>query len=169
MNNDSFVIVCLYVDDMLIMGPNLSVINSTKKILNSTFDMKDMGKADVILGIRIQRSGDAYVLSQSHYVEAILRKFGHFDSSLSKTPFDPKSTLKKNVGDSVSQLEYSRIIGTLQYITNCTRPYIAYSVNRLARYTSNPSKDHWDALVRVLRYLKYSIKYYTKYPPVLER
>ena len=139
--------------------------------MNSTFDMKDMGKADVILGIQIQRSSDGYILSQSHYVEAILRKFGHFESSPYKTPFDPKSTLKKNVGDSVSQLEYSRIIGTLQYITNCTRPDIAYSVNRLARYTSNPSKDHWDALVRVLRYLKYSMNYglhYTKYPPVLE-
>ena len=57
------------------------------------------------------------------------------------------------------------------YLMNATRPDIAYSVSRLSRYTSNPGKDHWEALVRVLRYLKDTITYglhYTKYPPVLE-
>ena len=52
-----------------------------------------------------------------------------------------------------------------------TRPDIAYSVSRLSRYTSNLGKDHWEALVRVLRYLKYTITYvlyYTGYPLVLE-
>ena len=41
----------------------------------------------------------------------------------------------------------------------------------LARYMSNPGRDHWDALVRVLRYLKYTFEYglhYTRYPLVLE-
>ncbi|GJR13592.1 retrovirus-related pol polyprotein from transposon TNT 1-94 [Tanacetum coccineum] len=51
---NAFVIICLYVDDMLIMGTNMDVINQTKKMLHSSFDMKDMGEADVILGIRIQ-------------------------------------------------------------------------------------------------------------------
>ena len=54
---------------------------------------------------------------------------------------------------------------------NCTCPDIAYAVNKLSRFTSNPSKDHWKALVRVLRYIKYTKDYglhYTKYPAVLE-
>ncbi|KAK4381939.1 Retrovirus-related Pol polyprotein from transposon TNT 1-94 [Sesamum angolense] len=54
---------------------------------------------------------------------------------------------------------------------NCTRPDIAYAVNKLSRFTSNPSKDHWKGLIRVLRYLKYTSKYglhYTRYPAVLE-
>ena len=57
------------------------------------------------------------------------------------------------------------------YLMNATRPYIAYSVSMLSKYTSNPGKGHWEALVRVLRYLKYTIPYglhYTRYPPVLE-
>ena len=57
------------------------------------------------------------------------------------------------------------------YITNCTRPDIAYSINRLARYTNNPAKEHWFALVRVLRYLKHTIKYglhYVRYPSVIK-
>jgi hypothetical protein len=169
--NNSCVIVCLYVDDMLILGSNLDVVNSTKKLLNSKFDMKDMGKADVILGIRIQRIDNGYVLTQSHYVEKVLKKFGHFDSNPAVTPFDANCKLKKNVGEGVSQLEYSQVIGCLMYIMNSTRPDIAYSISRLSRYTSNPDKNHWEALRRVLRYLKYTIDYglhYTRYPPVLE-
>ena len=57
------------------------------------------------------------------------------------------------------------------YIMNCTRPDIAYSVSKLSRYTSNLGEDHWKALVRVLRYLKYTLNYglhYTRYPAVLE-
>ena len=54
---------------------------------------------------------------------------------------------------------------------NCTRPDIAFAVNRLSRYTHNPSYDHWNALNRILRYLKGTATYgicYTGYPPVLE-
>ena len=57
------------------------------------------------------------------------------------------------------------------YVVNCTRPDIAYVVSKLSRYTSNPGPDHWKAIVRVLRYLKYTQNYglhYSKYPAVLE-
>ena len=57
------------------------------------------------------------------------------------------------------------------YLMNSTRPDIAYSVSRLSRYTSSPGRVHWNALIRVLRYLKYTLNFelhYTKYPPVLE-
>ena len=50
----SCVFVCLYVDDMLIMGTSKDVIMSTKRLLSSIFDMKDLGLADVILGIQIK-------------------------------------------------------------------------------------------------------------------
>ncbi|BFG40858.1 hypothetical protein CerSpe_271320 [Prunus speciosa] len=170
-HKNACVIVCLYVDDMLIIGTNKDIINSTKKMLNSNFDMKDLGLADVILGIRVKRNSDGYILTQSHYVETILRKFGHFGNNHAVTPFDASCKLKKNEGEAISQKKYSQIIGSLMYIMNCTRPDIAYSVSRLSRYTSNPGHDHWEALIRVLRYLNYTLEYglhYTKYPPVLE-
>ena len=64
-----YLIVCLYVNDMLIVGSDDKMITSTKNMLNSRFDMKDMGLADVILGIKIKRTSDGLVLSQSHYVD----------------------------------------------------------------------------------------------------
>jgi len=50
MIGSDYVIICLYVDDMLIFDTNLSVINETKRLLSSFFEMKDLGEADVILG-----------------------------------------------------------------------------------------------------------------------
>ena len=140
-------------------------------MLRSKFDMKDLGLTDVILGIRVKKNHEGYVLTQSHCVESVLKRFGHYDSKPCATPFDSNCKLKKNMGDSVSQLEYSRMIGSLMYITNCTRPDIAYSINKLTRYTNIPAKEHWFALVRVLRYLKHTIEYglyYTRYPSVIK-
>ncbi|KAL0360689.1 UNVERIFIED_CONTAM: Retrovirus-related Pol polyprotein from transposon TNT 1-94 [Sesamum radiatum] len=72
-SHNSFIIVCLYVDDMLIMGSNRDVILTTKRMLTKHFDMKDMGLADVILGIKISKTSDGLALSQSHYIENILK------------------------------------------------------------------------------------------------
>jgi hypothetical protein len=49
---------------------------------------------------------------------------------------------------------YSEAVGALHYVTRATRPDIAHSVGQVARFVSNPSPDHWTALVRVWRYLK---------------
>ncbi|CAA0830401.1 Unknown protein, partial [Striga hermonthica] len=75
-----------------------------------------------------------------------------------------------NKGQPVAQLEYSWIIESLMYLTNCTRPYLAYPVNKLCRFTSNPSHEHWNTLRRV-KCLRYAFEYelkYSRYPVVLE-
>ena len=90
---------------------------------------------------------------------------------MSKTPLDTSLHLSKNRREGISQIEYARIIGSLMYLTNCTRPDLAYIVSKLSRYTSNPGTDHWKAIVRVLMYLRYTRNYglhYTRYPEVLE-
>ena len=166
-----YVIVCLYVDDMPIVGSDDKMITSTKNMLNSRFDMKDMGLADVILGIKIKRTSDGLVLSQSHYVDNILGKFDKDKSGIARTPVDVTLHFSKNKGESVAQVEYSRVIGCLMYLMSCTRPDIAYAVNKLSRYTSNPRAMHWQGIMRVLKYLRFTRDYglhYTRYPAVLE-
>ena len=49
------VLICLYVDDMLILGRDMLVVNETKKLLYSLFKLKDMGETDVILGLRFRK------------------------------------------------------------------------------------------------------------------
>ena len=70
--NNECVIICLYVDDLLIFGTSLDVVHNAKHFLASNFDMKDLGKANIILGNKILRDNDCITLSQSHYVEKIL-------------------------------------------------------------------------------------------------
>ncbi|GJR29105.1 zinc finger, CCHC-type containing protein [Tanacetum coccineum] len=170
-NSGKGVIICLYVDDMLIFGTDQNQVDKTKKFLSSRFSMKDMGEADVILGIKIKRENKGIVITQSHYIEKILKKFNREDCSPVSTPMDPVEKLKPNTGKPVDQLEYSRAIGCLMYAMTSTRPDIAYAIGRLSRFTSNPSRQHWKAITRVFKYLRGTKDYglsYVGYPSVLE-
>ncbi|RVW94194.1 Retrovirus-related Pol polyprotein from transposon TNT 1-94 [Vitis vinifera] len=89
--DNTCVVICLYFDDILVFGTSLEVVCETKKFLGSKFDMKDLGEAEVILGIKITRTPNGLKLSQEHCVEKILRKFEHFDRKPVSTPYDPSS------------------------------------------------------------------------------
>nr|GEV44210.1 zinc finger, CCHC-type [Tanacetum cinerariifolium] len=129
------------IDSVLQNHTNEKMIKS-KDILKSKFDMKDMGLADVIFGIKIIRTRNGLVLSQGHYVDKILNTHNAEDSGLARTPIDTS-----------------------------TRSDLAYAISRLSRYTSNPSVAHWKAMIRVLHYLRYSRDYrlyYDRYFVVTE-
>nr|GEW13170.1 hypothetical protein [Tanacetum cinerariifolium] len=146
-------------------------VDKTKKFLSSRFSMKDMGEADIILGIKIKRKNKGIVITQYHYIEKILKKFNHENCSSVSTPMDLVEKLKQNTGKPVDQLEYSRAIGYLIYAMTSTRPDIAYTVGRLSRFTSNLSRQHWKAITMVFKYLKGTMNYglsYFVYPSMLE-
>ncbi|CAL8150043.1 unnamed protein product [Prunus armeniaca] len=170
-NNGEHVILCLYVDDILIFGTNLEIVNDVKSYLSRNFDMKDMGEAHVILGMKIEKTTKGISLSQSSTIEKMLKKFNHFECKPTPTPYDPNFHLKKNQGQPFSQLKYSQMIGSLLYIANKTRPDIAYVVGRLSRETHYPSKEHWNALERVFKYLRGTMDYslcYKGFPNLVE-
>ncbi|GJU38905.1 zinc finger, CCHC-type containing protein [Tanacetum coccineum] len=109
--------------------------------MSSKFSMKDMGEADIILGIKIKDENTGIVITQSHYIEKILKKFNRKDCSPVSTPIDPVKKLMPN------------------------------TVGRLSRFTSNSSRQHWHAITRVFKYLKGTMNYglsYVGYPSVLE-
>ena len=87
------VIVCLYVDDMLIFGTNIKGIQETKKYLN---------KIDIILEIKIKRHSKGLELCQSHYVEKILQRFEHLNIKEANTPFDRSIKLDENTGRAIT-------------------------------------------------------------------
>lgn len=81
-------------------------------------------------------------LTQSHYIEKVLKKFNHSDCSPVFTPFDPSFKFERNGGRPIAQLEYAKLIGCLMYTMTSTRPDIAFAMGKLSRYTSNPSEYH---------------------------
>nr|GEY99353.1 hypothetical protein [Tanacetum cinerariifolium] len=88
-----------------------------------------MGESDVILCIKIKRENKGIIITQSHYIEKILKKFNHKDCSPVSTLMDPIEKLKPNTDKHVDQLEYSRVIGCLTYAMTSTRPDIAYDAD----------------------------------------
>nr|GEW25737.1 zinc finger, CCHC-type [Tanacetum cinerariifolium] len=114
-----------------IMPGNENKVDLTKEFVSSRFSMKDMGEPDVILGIKIKHKSNGIVISQSYYIEKVLKKFNYSDCTLVSTPLDICEKLMPNKGLTVSQLEYSRVIG-------CLMPDIAFDVGKISRYTSNP-------------------------------
>jgi hypothetical protein len=90
------VILCLYVDDILIFWTSLNVIKEVKEFLSQNFEMKDLEEADVIINIKLGREGDGGVtLLQSHYLENVLSCFGYSDCKPAPTPYDVSMILKK--------------------------------------------------------------------------
>ncbi|GJV58373.1 zinc finger, CCHC-type containing protein [Tanacetum coccineum] len=140
-SSDKGVIICLYVDDILIFGTDQNQVDETKKFLSSRFSMKDIGEADVIVGIKIKRENKGIIITQSHYIEKILKKFNREDCSPVNTLMDPVEKLKPNTVKHVDQLEYSRAIGYLMYAMTSTRPDIAYVVGRLMRFRKMKSHN----------------------------
>lgn len=121
--------------------------------------------------MKILRNESGILLSQEHYVEKILKKFGHLEDDPLSTPYDSSVKLAKHNGEPVAQSEYAQIIGSLLHLINFTWPDIAYAVCRLSRYTHCPGSGHWEALVRVLRYLRGTMNFgilYSGFSAVLE-
>ena len=102
MIGSDYVIICLYVDDMLIFGTNLFVIDEARRLLSSLIEMKDLEEANVILGIKLRKTKNGFSLCQSHYIEKMLKRFKYFDVVPVRTPYDSSLHLKKNRGPSVS-------------------------------------------------------------------
>ncbi|KAA0053487.1 putative Polyprotein [Cucumis melo var. makuwa] len=91
--------------DNLPMSKGFKIINDVKFMSSAKFDMKDIGEADVIFGIKIRRTKNGISLDQSHYIEKILKKYNYFDSKPTCTPYDSSVKLFKNTGDSVNPSE----------------------------------------------------------------
>ena len=97
-----YVIICLYVDELFIVGSDDKTFASTKNMLNSRFDMKDLGLVDVKLGIKIKRTSDELILSLSHYVDTILGKFDKDNSGIARTLIHVTLHFSKNKAENIS-------------------------------------------------------------------
>ena len=68
-----------------------------------------------------------------------------------RNPFRPKENDEKILG---TEVPYLNAIGALLYLAQCTRLDIAFSVNVLARFSSAPTRRHWNGIKHLFRYLR---------------
>ena len=89
---DVFLIIVLYVDGMLLIGPNEVHIPDFKGNLNASFEMSDLGLLHHYLGISFKQCDGGIALCQTQYVETLLRRFGLEDNKPIATPMEVESS-----------------------------------------------------------------------------
>ncbi|KAJ9536773.1 hypothetical protein OSB04_un000077 [Centaurea solstitialis] len=153
----------LYVDDILLIGNDIPTLQSVKSWLSKCFQMKDLGEAAYILGIKIYRNRSRRLigLSQSTYIDKILKKFRMDESKKGFIPMQHGIVLSKTQcpvssqdQDKMKSVPYASAIGSIMYAMLCTRPDVAYSVSVTSRYQQNPGEPHWVAVKNILKYLR---------------
>ena len=86
----------------------------------------------------------------------LLTETGMLDCKLAETPIEVNHGLSiRGYQDSTDKDRYQRLMGRLFYLSH-TRPDIAYTVSVGSQFMHSLSKEHMDAVYRVLRYLKFS-------------
>ncbi|KAL5826503.1 hypothetical protein ACOSQ3_018353 [Xanthoceras sorbifolium] len=161
--DNSFIILLLYVDDMLVAGSDMQEIMNLKRELSKQFAMKDLGAAKQILGMRIKRDtkSGTLLLSQAEYIKKVLSRFNMQDAKPVSTPLGVHFRLSKEQSlkteeehTHMAKVPYASAIGSLIYAMVCTRPDIAQAVGAVSRYMNNPGKIHWEAVKWILRYIR---------------
>ena len=153
----NMLVVCVYVDDIILAGQQEGSIQQVKAALASAFDIKDLGRLNYFLEIKIeQKSGNSIWIGQPAYIEKLLTTHGMQNCKPVKTPVSIGNKLvKANKEDEpVNQRQYQSAVGSLMYLAVSTRTDISYAVSSLARFSCKPTNEHWTALKRLLRYLK---------------
>nr|GEZ30819.1 hypothetical protein [Tanacetum cinerariifolium] len=133
-SNVTFLI--LYADDIIIMRNHIPSLQSVKEYLGKCFAMKDLGKAAFILGIKIYRDRSRRLigLSQSAYMDKILKRYKMDNFKRGYIPMQERLDLNKTQGDSTP-----REVKCMQNV-----PYAS----------ANPGELHWTAVKTILKYLR---------------
>ena len=159
-NKEVVCMLAIYVDDILIAGTDYEIYK-TKKLIKNYFQIKDIGNADFIIGIKFQKINDGYFLHQKRYILDLINKYKNED-------IYPSSNLKPIINKKLQKIKidvtrYKSLIGNLLYIAISTRPDIIYPVSKAAQKSNNPTLEDWVNTIKILGYLKFTINYGLKF------
>ncbi len=147
-------IIFVHVDDGCLMTTNQKAAQKGIDRLNQKNKL-DSEEMNWYIGLKFEHTKDKGKLKIScpAYIEDMLGKFNMSNCNPALTPADPNVELHKNEGEP-HDCPYQEAIGSLMYPSTKCRPDIIFIVNKLSSYNNNPSKVHWTAVKRVLRYMK---------------
>ena len=156
------IILALHVDDGMVTGSSVALINKFKVDMNAKYKLTDLGAANWLLGIKITRDSvnKTLSLSQHQYIESIITRFNFNDLKPSAIPIDPSAPLSKSqsptaLNDIIKMMNvpYREAVGSLMYAAMGTRPDIAFATSTVAQFSKNPGWAHWEAVKRIFHYL----------------
>ena len=170
--NGDITITSTYMDNTTGISSSHEEVKRAKDKLGWHYEIKDLGDANMILGIHIEhnRKAGTISISQCAYLERVLKRFGMSDYNTKLTPLPLGTTLSKEQGPKsqedhrlMADKPYQEILGSVMYAQIGTHPDLSYAVSTLSKYASNPGITHWQALMHVLRYIKATLHYKITY------
>ena len=150
-SGSAIVFLVVYVDDILHIENDISMLQSIKIWLSSKFFIKDLCEESYILGIKIYRDKSKRMLglSQSRYIDLVLKRFSMDGSKRSYLPMSQDIHLSKRMSpktpeerNRMSSILYASAIGSIMYAMLCTRSDIAYALGIVSRFQTDPGEDH---------------------------
>lgn len=159
-SGSSVVFLILYVDDILLIGNDIPLLESVKTSLKNSFSMKDLGEAAYILGIRIYRDRSKRLigLSQDTYIDTVLKRFSMEQSKKGFLPMSHGMHLSKTQCPStadewecMSKVPYASAIGSIMYAMISTCPDVSFALSVASRYQSDPGEKHWTLVKSILK------------------
>jgi hypothetical protein len=142
-SGSSVVFLILYVDDILLIGNNIPMLEAAKTSLKNSLSMKDLGEAAYILGVKIyrDRSKGLIGLSQDTYIDKVLNRFNMEEAKKGFLPMSHGIHLSKTQCPSttdererMSRIPYASATGSIMCAMICTRPDISYALSVTSRY-----------------------------------
>ena len=139
-------ILLVYVDDIVITGTDLTLIDQLKQHMQNFFHMKDLGNLTYFLGLEIHASSHGIFLSQHKYAMDLVAAVGLQDLPPLDTPMEINIKLRRDEGDLLPDpTAYRTLVGSLIYLTN-TRPDISYVVQQVSQFMASPRHLHMAAV-----------------------
>ena len=164
------IFIAIYVDDVILASNDGSTLNKEKAKLSKHFEMVNQGEIHFCLGMTIKRNRAKKILSidQRAYLENVLKRFKMHESKPVATPMEAGKRYKQleNGEESVNIKEYQAAIGCLTYASIATRPDLSAAVGELSKFMSNPGKEHWSGIKRIMRYVNGTLNYGLQYESV---
>ncbi|CAI7748120.1 unnamed protein product [Closterium sp. NIES-53] len=172
---NEFLMLLVYVDDILLFSELSAMIERVEDLLEMLFKCSKMGVVKYYLGMHVERELDKGVLRlhQRKYCEGLAEKYGLQDGGKPATLVPLGFTVEpcanqEVVGESDRKLFHS-MVGALNYAANHTRPDIAFATSRLASVVSCPSHEQLEAAKRLVRYMSATASVGLEYSAVRQR
>ncbi|XP_071675719.1 uncharacterized protein [Lolium perenne] len=150
------IFMLVYVDDIVIAGSSPGVVDVLVRSLSASFPIKDLGVLEYFLGLEASYNSGGMSLTQRKYALDLLHRVNMENCNAAPTPLVPSERLSRNEGAPLGaddSFRYRSVVGALQYLT-LTRPDLSFAVNKVCQFLSQPTEVHWEAVKRILRYVK---------------
>jgi hypothetical protein len=159
------VLCAVHVDDFICGASSASANSLFLDEVEKVWKISDLGEASFCVGIQIRRdcSSRKVFLSQTSLIDRVVKDFGRASDHPPSTPMDadiklskplPTDVLTEEESQRLAKLPYRSAVGSLMYVSIGTRPDIAFAVNKLAQYLMCYREEHWEAVLRVIAYLR---------------